>query len=84
VTGEIKLICDSLAKHLFLSQVRIDLPLYPTPQQEARCFILCQSLTALLIPINVFRLDERQGNVFILGGEDIAIVVTRDGGWRFE
>jgi hypothetical protein len=58
----------------------MDKPIYPTAKQEARCFILCQTLTSLLVPVNVFRLDERQGNVFILGGEDIAMVVTRDGG----
>lgn len=29
------------------------------------------------------RLDERNGKVFILAGEDIQILVSRDGNWEF-
>ncbi|MCY7273171.1 MAG: hypothetical protein LH702_05365 [Phormidesmis sp. CAN_BIN44] len=59
-------------------------PPYPTSKQEARCFILCQNLTAMFVPVNVMRLDERQGKVFILAGEEIVIVISRDGEWNFE
>jgi len=31
-----------------------------------------------------FRLDLRTGNIFILAGEAIEIVVTRDGKWGLE
>ncbi|MCY7322971.1 MAG: hypothetical protein LH660_14510 [Phormidesmis sp. CAN_BIN36] len=59
-------------------------PLYPTSKQEARCFILCQNLTAMFVPVNIIRLDERQGEVFILAGEEIVVVVSRNGEWDFE
>lgn len=59
-------------------------PLYPTSKQEARCFILCQNLTALYRPIYLVRLDEQAGDVCILAGEEIEIVITRDGEWSFE
>ncbi|MCY7322969.1 MAG: hypothetical protein LH660_14500 [Phormidesmis sp. CAN_BIN36] len=58
--------------------------LHPTSRQEARCFILCQNLTALYRPIYLVRLDERAGDVCILAGEEIEIVITRDGEWSFE
>jgi hypothetical protein len=64
--------------------IRMNRPLYPTSRQEAICFILCQNLTAMFVPINIVRLDERQGDVFILAGEGIVIVITRDGEWSFK
>lgn len=59
-------------------------PLYPTSRQEAKCFILCQNLTAMFVPINIVRLDERTGDIFILAGSETAIVIYRDGEWDFE
>ncbi len=38
----------------------------------------------MFVSVNVVRLDERQGAVFILAGEEIAIVISRDGEWDFE
>ncbi|MGV0027432.1 DUF6888 family protein [Phormidesmis priestleyi] len=58
-------------------------PQYPTSRQEARCFILCQNLTTMFVPINVVRLDERQGDVFMLAGEEIEIIISPDGEWSF-
>lgn len=57
--------------------------LSPTPQQAARCFVLCQNLTKMYLPIFLVRLDERTGNVFLLAGEETEIVITRDGQWRY-
>lgn len=54
-------------------------PLYLASKQEARCFILCQNLTALYRLIYVVRLDEREGDIYILAVEEIEIVITRDG-----
>jgi hypothetical protein len=62
----------------------MEAPLYPTAQQEARCFILCQSLTSMFVPIYIVRLDERRGSIFILAGDEIAIVIERNGKWGFE
>jgi len=33
--------------------------------------------------IHLFRFDEKTGNVFILAGDDIQIVVPVDGEWYF-
>jgi hypothetical protein len=56
----------------------------PTPKQESQCFILCQNLTSMYLPIYLIRLDERTGNIFILAGEETEIIITRDGKWGFE
>ena len=58
--------------------------LYPTPEQESKCLVLCQNLTSMYLSIHLVRLDERTGNIFILAGEEIEIVITRDGQWGFE
>ena len=59
-------------------------PLYPTSKQEARCFLLCQNLTTLYRLIYIVRLDERAGDIYILAGEELEIVITRDGEWSFQ
>lgn len=33
--------------------------------------------------IRLFRFDEQTGEVYILAGEDIQIIITRSGFWRF-
>lgn len=35
------------------------------------------------IPINIIRLDERTGEVFILAGNEIEIIISRDGNWEY-
>lgn len=52
---------------------------HPTSRQEAKCFILCQNFTAMFVPINILRLDERTGDIYILAGEDLEVIVFRDG-----
>jgi hypothetical protein len=46
-------------------------------------FLQCQSLTNTYRPIYVVRLDERDGQLFILAGDDIQILISRNGKWRF-
>nr|ADN13234.1 conserved hypothetical protein [Gloeothece verrucosa PCC 7822] len=55
----------------------------PTVEQALKSLYLCQSLTTAYQPIYMVRLDERNGKVFILAGEDIQILVSRDGNWEF-
>ncbi|AFY49887.1 hypothetical protein Nos7524_4117 [Nostoc sp. PCC 7524] len=59
-------------------------PIYPTPAQTITCFILCQNVTSLFLPIFLVRIDERTGNIYILAGEETGILITRDGRWRYE
>lgn len=65
-----------------LAQVRMSRPLHPTSQQESKCYVLCQNLTASFLSIHILRLDERTGNIYILAGEETEILIFRDGQWR--
>jgi hypothetical protein len=42
-------------------------------------FRVCQNLTQMYLPLNLVRLDERTGNVVILAGEEIVIVIDKTG-----
>jgi hypothetical protein len=55
----------------------------PTAQQALKCVYLCQALTTVYKPIYMVRLDERTGKLFILAGEDIQILVSRDANWDY-
>ncbi|WP_103124297.1 DUF6888 family protein [Nostoc cycadae] len=59
-------------------------PLYPTSEQTRTCFIICQNITSLFLPIFLVRIDERTGNIYILAGQETGILITRDGKWRYE
>ncbi|MGG6265347.1 DUF6888 family protein [Leptolyngbya sp. AN03gr2] len=56
---------------------------YPTPQQSEKCVLLCMTLTRMYVPIYLVRLDERNGDIFMLAGEEMEIVIYRDGQWRY-
>lgn len=68
---------------IILIENRVRSPLYPTSAQTLICFILCQNITNMLLPIFIVRLDERDGSIFILAGQETGIVITRDGQWSF-
>ncbi len=51
----------------------------PTDKQAVSCFIMCQRITMMYLPISLVRLDERTNDIFILAGEDIQLLVDRDG-----
>ena len=57
-------------------------PTIPTREQEAACLRLCANLTNMYAPIYVVRIDERLGEVFILAGEEIEVLITPNGQWR--
>nr|WP_274381920.1 hypothetical protein [Myxacorys almedinensis] len=38
----------------------------------------------MFLPIWIVRLDERNGEIFILAGEEMAIVINPDGEWEFD
>ena len=60
-------------------------PLFPTSAQTFTCFVRCQVTTCtFLLPIHVVRLDERDGTIYILAGDDLGIIVFRNGDWEFE
>uniref|UniRef100_UPI00058496BE DUF6888 family protein n=1 Tax=Hassallia byssoidea TaxID=482630 RepID=UPI00058496BE len=55
----------------------------PTAQQALKCVYLCQALTTVYKPIYMVRLDKRTGKLFILAGDDIQILISRDGNWDY-
>ena len=50
----------------------------PTEKQAVKCFIMCQRITQMYLPIYLVRLDERTNDIFILAGEDIQILIGTD------
>ncbi|AFY33504.1 hypothetical protein Cal7507_3092 [Calothrix sp. PCC 7507] len=55
----------------------------PTGEQEKSCIRVCQYLTNFYRSLELVRFDERTGIVYIFAGEDLQVVIYRDGKWRF-
>lgn len=55
----------------------------PTSAQLFTCFVLSTWATKMYLPIYVVRRDERTGEVFFLAGEETAILIFRNGLWRY-
>jgi hypothetical protein len=55
----------------------------PTNKQAHASLILCQMLSNTYQDIHLFRFDNNIGNIFILAGDDIQIVIPPNGGWYF-
>ena len=53
--------------------------LMPTEIQAVKCFIWCQRITQMYLPISLVRLDERSNNIFIIAGEDIEVLIDING-----
>lgn len=51
----------------------------PTTAQIWQTFVLCCQATKFYRSVNLVRLDERTGNVFILVGEEIEIEIKPNG-----
>ncbi len=47
------------------------------------CVIICQYLSNFYRGIELFRFNDKTGNVFILAGDELQILIFRDGTWRF-
>jgi hypothetical protein len=59
-------------------------PIQPTKEQAMTCLRLCVNVTRFYLSIHIIRLDERSGELYLLAGEDIGIVIQRDGIWRYD
>ncbi|EAZ88816.1 DUF6888 family protein [Crocosphaera chwakensis] len=51
----------------------------PTEKQAVKCFLMCQQITQMYLPVFLVRLDERTNDIFILAGEDIQILIDNEG-----
>jgi hypothetical protein len=57
----------------------------PTAEQAIKAAVLCQWLSNGYQPISIFRFDDRLQTLYIQAGvtDEIAVVITNDGKWRF-
>ncbi|MFM7440613.1 MAG: DUF6888 family protein [Snowella sp.] len=55
----------------------------PTSEQKTQCYLLCCWFTKLYLSINIVRLDERTGNIFLLAGEENLVEIYPNGKWRY-
>jgi len=57
----------------------------PPQKQALTAIFLCQSLSNLCQPIQIFRYDRKLQTIYIQAGEndEIAIIIDQDGRWEF-
>ncbi|WP_437126752.1 DUF6888 family protein [Planktothrix tepida] len=60
-----------------------ELTIKPTHKQAQTCLIVCQYLSNCYQDIHLFRFDDQTGEVYILAGEEIEIIVLSNGIWEF-
>lgn len=58
----------------------------PTNQQKDTAIFICQLLSNLYQPVNLFRYDQRLKIIYILAGinDSIEITINEQGKWSFE
>jgi hypothetical protein len=54
-----------------------------TPEQAIKSVELCQSLSDMYRDILLFRFDALKGEIYILAGQDIELVIYANGNWEF-
>jgi hypothetical protein len=57
----------------------------PTSKQSSTAIFICQLLSNLFKPINIFRYDNQLKTLYIQAGvnDEIALVIDEDGSWEF-
>ncbi|MUL37474.1 DUF6888 family protein [Gloeocapsopsis dulcis] len=55
----------------------------PTNEQAQVCLRVCQMLSNFYQDIHLFRFDDKTGDVYILAGDDLQIIVPPNEPWRF-
>ncbi|MFN9174177.1 MAG: DUF6888 family protein [Synechocystis sp.] len=55
----------------------------PTVAQCLSCVQVCRDLTSFYIPIYLVRLDQRDGQLVILAGDELIVTISPNGKWRF-
>jgi hypothetical protein len=58
----------------------------PTEKQKDTAMFVCQLLSNLYQPMNLFRYDRRLKTIYILAGinDGLEILINEDGNWNFE
>ena len=55
----------------------------PTAEQGFACIRVCQMLSNYYRNILLFRFNSNIGSIYILADENMEILISRDGIWRF-
>ncbi|WP_442947409.1 DUF6888 family protein [Nostoc sp.] len=55
----------------------------PTTEQALACVRVCQMLSNLYKDIRLFRFDDKTGQVYILAGDELQVIVLNNGIWDF-
>ncbi|MBE9104749.1 hypothetical protein IQ229_07275 [Nostoc cf. edaphicum LEGE 07299] len=55
----------------------------PTTEQALACVRVCQMLSNLYKDIRLFRFDDTTGQVYILAGDELQVIVLSNGIWDF-
>ncbi len=57
----------------------------PTRQQSDTAIFLCQLLSNLFQPMQVFRYDQKLKTIYIQAGatDEIALIIEENGNWEF-
>jgi hypothetical protein len=57
--------------------------IYPTAEQALACLRVCQMLSNYYRDIQLLRFNAQTGEVYIFAGDELEIIVPRNGLWRF-
>ncbi len=55
----------------------------PTAEQNFTSVYVCQMISNLYRSIELFRFNPRSGVIYVFCSEEIQVVITPDGIWRF-
>ncbi|WP_442936337.1 DUF6888 family protein [Nostoc sp.] len=55
----------------------------PTTEQALVCVRVCQMLSNLYKDIRLFRFDDKTGQVYMLAGDELQVIVLSNGIWDF-
>ncbi|KAM3115784.1 DUF6888 family protein [Phormidesmis sp. 146-33] len=55
----------------------------PTAEQNFTTVCVCQMLSDLYRNIQLFRFSTESGEIYIFAGEELQIIIPRNGRWRF-
>lgn len=57
--------------------------IHPTNEQTQTCLRVCQMLSNCYRDIQVFRFDDRNGEVYIFAGDELQLIIFPSGNWSF-
>jgi hypothetical protein len=72
------------SRHYRIGYVKIEeTPILPTAAQNFTSVCVCQMLSSYYRNIELFRFNQRIGELYIFANEELQIIISRTGTWRF-